>query len=268
VIFYGLCWLPWNGRQAVLFDLVERKFYIFGLVFWPQDVILPGDPADHLGLFALFLFTAVGGSPVVRLCLSADGLYGDLHVDRTENRGRAQCRAMKLDAAPMSARKLWLRSAPSSAVWGCCVVDRIHLRRLLHSDPDLVGSSLWSFSLGPWETFWMLFYGLYLPVRRDTCASRCASTCAPYARFQGVMFDPDTLIITYDAERGEPRGARKEGPIRRRLPRATASTAASACRSARPASTSARDCSTNASAVPPASTPATRSWTRWPIRAA
>ena len=39
LIYYGLCWLPWNGRQAVLFDLVERKFYIFGMVFWPQDVI-------------------------------------------------------------------------------------------------------------------------------------------------------------------------------------------------------------------------------------
>ena len=38
-IFYGLCWLPWNDRQAVLLDLVERKFYIFGLVFWPQDVL-------------------------------------------------------------------------------------------------------------------------------------------------------------------------------------------------------------------------------------
>ena len=39
LLFYGLAWLPWNGRQAVLFDLVSRKFYIFGLVLWPQDVI-------------------------------------------------------------------------------------------------------------------------------------------------------------------------------------------------------------------------------------
>src|SRR5438045_462448 len=39
LVFYGTAWLDWNGRQAVLFDLVHRKFYIFGLVFWPQDFI-------------------------------------------------------------------------------------------------------------------------------------------------------------------------------------------------------------------------------------
>ena len=39
VIYYGLPWLTWNERQAVLFDLAARKFYIVGLVFWPQDVI-------------------------------------------------------------------------------------------------------------------------------------------------------------------------------------------------------------------------------------
>ena len=39
IVFYGLAWLEWNGRQAVLFDLAARKFYIFGLVLWPQDVI-------------------------------------------------------------------------------------------------------------------------------------------------------------------------------------------------------------------------------------
>src|SRR5664279_5608988 len=60
VLFYGLCWLPWNGRQAVLFDLVERKFYIFGLVFWPQDVIFL-TVLLIISAYSLFLFTAVGG---------------------------------------------------------------------------------------------------------------------------------------------------------------------------------------------------------------
>src|SRR5699024_4485646 len=39
IIFYGLPWLQWNDRQAVLFDLAARKFYLFGMVLWPQDVI-------------------------------------------------------------------------------------------------------------------------------------------------------------------------------------------------------------------------------------
>ena len=60
LLFYGLPWLQWNDRQAVLFHLAERKFYMFGLVLWPQDVF-------YLALlliiaaYALFLFTAIAG---------------------------------------------------------------------------------------------------------------------------------------------------------------------------------------------------------------
>ena len=60
VIFYGLPWLYWNDRQAVLFDLAARKFYIFGLVFWPQDVIYL-TVLLILSALSLFLFTAVAG---------------------------------------------------------------------------------------------------------------------------------------------------------------------------------------------------------------
>ena len=60
VVFYGIPWLTWNGRQAVLFDLGARKFHIFGLVFWPQDLIfLPG--LLVISALSLFLFTAVAG---------------------------------------------------------------------------------------------------------------------------------------------------------------------------------------------------------------
>jgi hypothetical protein len=73
LIFYGLCWLPWNGRQAVLFDLVERKFYIFGLVFWPQDVFFLAILLI-ISAYSLFLFTAVAvacgaAMPVRRRCI-------------------------------------------------------------------------------------------------------------------------------------------------------------------------------------------------------
>jgi polyferredoxin len=60
LVFYGMPWLRWNGRQAVLFDLAARKFYLFGIVLWPQDFI-------YLAVllivcaFSLFLFTAIAG---------------------------------------------------------------------------------------------------------------------------------------------------------------------------------------------------------------
>src|SRR5581483_5681400 len=74
-----------------------------------------------------------------------------------------------------------------------------------------LGAEAWSFSLGPWETFWVLFYGFATYgnagfMREQVCKYMC-----PYARFQGVMFDQDTLVITYDGDRGEPRGARARG---------------------------------------------------------
>ena len=92
LVFYGLPWLPWNGRQAVLFDLVARKFYIFGLVFWPQDFIYLTGAADHLGAVAVPVHRGRRAA-VVRLRLPADGLHRDLHVDRAQDRGRPRTRA-------------------------------------------------------------------------------------------------------------------------------------------------------------------------------
>ena len=82
IIFYGLPWLTWNDRQAVLFDLGARKFYLFDWVFWPQDFVWL---AAILIISALALVPVYGcGWPlVVRLCLSADGLYAVVHLDRT-----------------------------------------------------------------------------------------------------------------------------------------------------------------------------------------
>src|SRR6202007_3244530 len=60
LVFYGLAWLEWNGRQAVLFDLAARKFYLFGLVLWPQDIVYLA-VLLVLSALALFLFTAVAG---------------------------------------------------------------------------------------------------------------------------------------------------------------------------------------------------------------
>ena len=119
--------------------------------------------------------------------------------------------------------------------------------------------SAFSFTLGPWETFWVFFYGFATFgnagfLREQVCTYMC-----PYARFQGAMFDPNTLIISYDKARGEPRGARgRSGRSKERRTSGTASIARCACRSARPASISATACSTSASPVPRAWTCATR----------
>ena len=169
---------------------------------------------------------------------------------------------MRLDAAPWNGEKI-LRKGGKQLVWilfalwtGFTFVGYFTPIRSL-------GASVLSLGLGPWEWFWVLFYAFATYgnagfMREQVCKYMC-----PYARFQSAMFDKDTLIISYDAERGDPRGARgkKVDPKSKGL--ATASIAACACRSARRASTSATACNTSASAARPASTPVTASWTRW-----
>jgi len=207
-LFYGLCWIDWGGRQAVLFHLVERKFYVFGMVFWPQDAIYLA-VLLVTSAYALFLATAIGGRLFCGYACPQTVYTEILMWIERKIEGDRPAR-MKLDAQPMNARKfrlkltkhiLWL----AVAFWtGFTFVGYFSPIR------DL-GASLRAFSLGPWETFWMLFYAGFLYLMAGFMREQVCKYMCPYARFQGVMFDPDTLIITYDTERGEPRGARKKG---------------------------------------------------------
>ncbi|HTL26240.1 MAG TPA: cytochrome c oxidase accessory protein CcoG [Burkholderiales bacterium] len=214
LVFYGGAWLTWNGRQAVLFDIAHRKFYIFGLVFWPQDIIYLAVLLIICAL-SLFLFTAVAG----RLwCGYAcpQTVYTEifLWVERMIEGDRN--RRIQLDRDPWNARKTGIKAA-KHGVW---------IAIALWTGFTFVGyftpiRELWGevtgFSAGPWETFWILFYGFATYgnagwMREQVCTYMC-----PYARFQSAMFDKDTLIITYDRDRGEPRGARSRSADDRTL---------------------------------------------------
>jgi len=210
ILYYGLCWLPWNDRQAVLFDLTARKFYIFGLVFWPQDVIFLA-LLLIICAYALFLFTAVGG----RLwCGYAcpQTVYTEIFMWLEQAIEGDRTARLKLDAAPLSPRKLGLRLAKHGG-WALLAVWTGFTFVGYFTPIKELADSVWSFSLGPWEVFWMFFYAgfTYLfagHLREQVCKHMC-----PYARFQSVMFDPDTLVISYDTQRGEPRGSRRKGVL-------------------------------------------------------
>jgi cytochrome c oxidase accessory protein FixG len=207
LLYYGLCWLPWQGRQAVLFNLVERKFYIFGMVFWPQDVVFLAGLLI-ISAYALFLFTAVGG----RLwCGYAcpQTVYTEIFLWIEQKIEGDRNARVKLEAATMGPRKLAIRAAKYGA-WGFVALWTGFTFVGYFTPIKTLVAQLPTFSFGPWETFWILFYGAFTyafagHLREQVCKYMC-----PYARFQGVMFDPDTLTITYDEERGEPRGARKK----------------------------------------------------------
>jgi cytochrome c oxidase accessory protein FixG len=204
IVFYGLPWLVWNDRQAILFELAARRFYIFGLVLWPQDIVfLTG--ILIIAAFSLFLFTAVGG----RLwCGYAcpQTVYTEIFmwIEKVFEGDRSQ--RMRLDREPMSPRKFALKAAKHTA-WIAVALWTGYTFVGYFTPIRELGAELLALQIGGWSAFWILFYGFATYgnagwMREQVCKYMC-----PYARFQSAMFDQDTLIVTYDEARGEPRGA-------------------------------------------------------------
>jgi len=205
LIFYGLPWLQWNGRQAVLFDLGARKFYLFGMVLWPQDVIYLA-VLLVLSAFSLFLFTAIAGRLFCGYaCPQTVYTQIFMWVERKIEGDRVA--RIRLDEQPWSWRKFRLK-ASKHIIWiaiawwtGSTFIGYFAPIREL-------GWGLLHLELGPWQWFWMVFYSFATWgnagfLRETVCKYMC-----PYARFQSVMVDDDTFVVTYDHVRGEPRGGR------------------------------------------------------------
>ena len=205
--FYGGLWLEWNGRQALLFHLVERKFYIFGLVFWPQDVIYLAILLI-ISAYALFLVTAVAGRLFCGYACPQT-VYTQVFM-WIENwvEGDRNAR-MKLDKAPLNARKLRIKST-KFLLWGILSLWTGFTLVGYFTPVDELINNVLTNSLGPWETFWIFVYAGFAMLFAGFMREQVCKYMCPYARFQSVMFDPDTLIITYDPQRGEPRSPRKK----------------------------------------------------------
>lgn len=205
--FYLMPWINYAGHQALLFDLPARKFYIFGITFWPQDFIFLSW-AMIIAAFTLFFVTALAGRVWCGFACPQT-VWTELFVQIEQWVEGNRNKRIKLDKSPWNFNKirrrglkiiLWLLLA----LWtGFTFVGFFTpIRELL----DLV--MIWN--LGPWETFWIFFYGLATYgnagfLREQVCLHMC-----PYARFQSAMFDRDTLIVSYDVDRGEPRAAGKK----------------------------------------------------------
>ncbi len=207
LFFYGVPWLQWGGRQAMLFDIDARRFYIFGLVLYPQDVFYLA-ALLILSALLLFLFTAVAGR---QWCGYAcpQTVYTEIFLWVEEKFEGNRAQRMRLDAAPMSWNKLW-RKAGKHVVWIAIGLWTGFTFVGYFTPIHELATSVMAFSVGPWALFWVLFYSFATWgnagfMREQVCKYMC-----PYARFQGAMFDRDTLIVTYVKKRGDPRGKRSK----------------------------------------------------------
>lgn len=207
LVFYGLPWLEWGQRQAVLFDLNSRRFYIFNLVLYPQDFIyLTGILV--ISALSLFLFTAVAG----RLwCGYAcpQTVYTEVFLWLEHKLEGDRSAHMRRDAGPWTLDKV-VRKTAKHFLWLAVALWTGFTFVGYFTPIHELGGELVQLNMSSWETFWSLFYGFATYgnagfMREQVCIHMC-----PYSRFQSAMFDKDTLTVTYDAERGEPRGARSK----------------------------------------------------------
>ncbi len=204
-LFYAVPWLLWDGRQAVLFDLPERKFYLLGLTLWPQDF-------PYLALLliiaalSLFFFTALAGRLWCGFaCPQTVWTEAFIWMEQLTEGTRSQ--RMKLDKAPWSLAK-FRKKASKQFLWITFSMWTGFTFVAYFTPIRELGADILALNLGGWTLFWGLFYGLATYgnagyMREQVCKYMC-----PYARFQSAMFDKDTLIISYDEKRGEPRGSR------------------------------------------------------------
>ncbi len=209
LLFYGLPWISWNGRQAVLFDLIQRKFYIFGLVLWPQDVIYL-TLLLILSALALFLFTAIAGRLFCGYACPQT-VYTEIFmwIERKVEGDRFARIRLDGEEWPWSIRK-WRLKITKHFLW-LLIAFWTGFTFIGYFTPiETLAGAILHLSLGPWQTFWLCFYSFATWgnagfMREQVCKYMC-----PYARFQSVMVDKDTFLVTYDKVRGEPRGSRSK----------------------------------------------------------
>ncbi len=209
-LYYGLPWISWDGRQAILFDLPARQFHILGLTLWPQDFIYLAGLLIVAAL-SLFFFTALAG----RLwcgyaCPQTVWTEVFLWIERQIEGKRNQ--QIKLDKKGSIRKKIVLKGF-KHGIWLLLSAWTGYTFVGYFTPITELGVNLLSFTSGPWETFWVVFYGFATYANAGWMREQVCIYMCPYARFQSAMFDSDTLVISYDPGRGEPRGARRRGDI-------------------------------------------------------
>ena len=207
LFFYGMPWLVYNGRQAVLFDIAGRHFYIFGMVLEPGDMLyLAG--LMIVSAFGLFWWTTIAGRiwcgySCPQTVYTEIMLWIDHLVEGDRNK------RLKLDKEPWTFRKVRIKALKYLLIFIVCAWTGISFAGwfvpIREFVPAIFGGTAGGIAFGT-----AVFYGFVTwlfghIMREKVCLHMC-----PYARFQSAMFDHDTLVISYDAERGEPRGARKK----------------------------------------------------------
>lgn len=206
-LYYATPWVSWGDRPAVLFDLDARRFYILDLVLIPQDFIYL-TALLLLSALGLFLFTAIAGrlfcgyacpqTVYTAIFMQVERwIEGDRHVRMRRDREK-----------PLLA--LLPRRTIKWVVWAAISLWTGFTFAGYFTPIGQLAQGIAEVSLGPWQWFWLLFYSGFTLLQAGFMREQVCKYMCPYARFQSAMFDRDTLVVSYDTTRGEPRGKRSK----------------------------------------------------------
>ncbi len=209
-----LPWMSWDGRQAVLFDLPARKFDILGLTFWPQDFPMLAFLLI-IAAFALFAVTTFAGR-IWCGYTCPQTVWTSIFMWLEQKTEGSRNQRVKLDQAPWSLEKLAKKSAKHISWLFVAFVTGFTFVGYFSPIRDLLGA-IASLDLDGWPPYWIVFFTLATYINAGWMREQVCKYMCPYARFQSVMFDHDTLIVSYDSARGEPRGSRKRDASRGEL---------------------------------------------------
>jgi cytochrome c oxidase accessory protein FixG len=204
--YFAVPWLRWNGEQAVLFDLPARAFRIFETTFFPQDFWLVGWLLIIAALALFLVTTLVGRLWCGYTCPQTVWTAVFMWMEQLAEGPRHM--RIRLARAPWSLAKLVKRSTKHGLWLSWATLTGVTFVGYFVPIQDLF-AGLWRLQLSPWSGFWILFFSAATYINAGWLREQVCIYMCPYARFQSAMVDKDTLVVSYDTARGEPRGSRK-----------------------------------------------------------
>lgn len=205
--FFLIPWVNLGDRPLILFDLPNREFHIFSATFYPQEFILLSWLLI-ICAFGLFFITVFAGR-VWCGYTCPQSVWTFLFIWLEHRIEGSRNRRMKLDKQPMSIDKAWRKTAKHSAWLLIALATGITFVGYFTPIRELV-TELPTLEANGWSYFWVGFFLVFTYLNAGWLREQVCMYMCPYARFQSVMFDRDTLIVSYDAARGDPRGHRKK----------------------------------------------------------
>ncbi len=214
LLFLVLPWLKYDGHQAIWFNFSSGQIFLFGMTFLPQDIFIFAF-FFIIAAFGLFFVTVFAGRVWCGYaCPQTIWTHMYQYTEKLVIGDRNK--QFKLDKQPWNGEKIAKRGLVY-VIWAVmALVTALTFTSyatgteyLYHSWTTLSGLPIPDWSALTWTSILIFTFATFANagyMREHMCTHIC-----PYGRFQSVMFDKDTLIVSYDYERGEPRGARKKG---------------------------------------------------------